>query len=80
MALAHAYKKLIVDEIYNIPEEFLPSVLQILQFIRKISAKKKKKESPTDRLLKLADTMENPDKLNARDYKKKVVLEHLQTG
>ncbi len=78
MALAQEYKKMIVDEIYNIPEEYLPSVFQILQSIKKISGKKKKIDSPTEGLLKLAGTLENPDNLNAKDYKKKLVLEHLE--
>ena len=42
MALVKEYKKMIVDEIHTIPEEYLPSVFQILQSIKKISGKKKK--------------------------------------
>jgi len=78
MALAQDYKKMIADEIYNIPEEYLPSVFQILQSIKEISGKKKKIIFPAERLLKLAGTLDNPGKLNARAYKKKLAFEHLE--
>ncbi|MCK4762598.1 MAG: hypothetical protein KAW12_10415 [Candidatus Aminicenantes bacterium] len=71
------YKTRILDEINNIPEEYFPSIFQILQSIKNISGKKKQGNSPTRRLLKLAGTLENPAGLSAKEYKKQVILEKL---
>lgn len=78
MAVTIDYKTMILKEISNIPEEYFPSIFQILQSIQNISRKKIKKESPTDRLLKLAGALENPGKLSAKEFKQKTVSEHLE--
>ena len=74
MEIGKAYKKMVIEEIYNLPEEYLPSIFQT---IKSIGKKKKYKKSSSERLLEMAGILENPDNLNVKSFKKKAVESQL---
>lgn len=78
MAHVISSRQKVLKEIADIPDEFMPFVLEQIKVYKETLKKKgNSKESPVKRLLKLAGTLENPDGLNAKQYKQKVVDEYL---
>ena len=68
----------VLREIAGIPDEFIPFFLKLVNAYKKSVIKKSnRKKSPTNRLLKLAGTLENPGGLSAKQYKEAVVDEYL---
>jgi hypothetical protein len=67
-------KKRVVDELADLPEEFFPLLFeQIRAYKQIIKIRKKSKMSPVKRLLKLAGSLENPEGLSAREFKKRTI-------
>ncbi len=69
MEISKEYKEMVIEEIYSMPEEYLPSIFQIIQSLKSIGKKKKYKKSSSERLLEMAGSLENPDNLNVKDFK-----------
>jgi len=71
------YRAMVLKELTKVPEEFIPFIFeQIRAYNEGLKRKKIKKKSPTKRLMDLAGALENPDHLNAKQYKKKIVDEY----
>lgn len=71
-------RKEILKEITDIPEEFIPFIFEQIKALKKsLRTKSAKKNSPCRRLLKLAGSLDNPQNLSAKEYKKQVVNEYL---
>ncbi len=78
MANAINYREELLKELTDIPEEFMPSLLdQVKVFKGALKRRMTNKKSPTRRLMKLAGSLENPDGLTAREYKEKAVDDFL---
>jgi len=78
MNTAMNYREMVLKELTEIPEEFIPFVFeQIRAYNESLKSKKINGHSPANRLLSLAGALENPGRLNARQYKKKIVDEYL---
>ncbi len=78
MANAINYREELLKELTDIPEEFIPSLLdQVKVFKVALKGRMNNKKSPTRRLMKLAGSLENPDGLTAREYKQKAVDDFL---
>ncbi len=72
------YKEKVIRELNEIPDEFIPFILeQVKAYKGNLKARKNNKQSPTKRLINLAGALENPEGLNAKQYKKKIVEEYL---
>ncbi len=72
------YREMVLKELTEIPEKFIPFVFeQIKAYNESLKSKKINRPSPAKRLLSLAGTLENPERLNAKQYKKKIVDEYL---
>lgn len=72
------YREMVLKELSKVPEEFVPFVFeQIKAYNRGLKRKKTNSQSPVTRLMNLAGALENPGRLTARQYKKKVVDEYL---
>jgi hypothetical protein len=72
------YREELLKEITDIPEEIIPSIFEQIKIIKRNFIKKTiKSASPTRRLLNLSGALENPDRLNARQYKRKVVEDYI---
>ncbi|HLP47637.1 MAG TPA: hypothetical protein VK469_16955 [Candidatus Kapabacteria bacterium] len=72
------YRAMVLKELTKVPEEYIPFIFeQIRAYNESLKRKKIKKKSPTKRLMDLAGALENPDHLNAKQYKKKIVDEYL---
>ncbi len=72
------YREMVLKELTEIPEEFIPFLFQqIKAYNEGLKSKKNNGHSPATRLLNLAGTLENPERLNAKQYKKKIVEEYL---
>ena len=78
MAKAINYREELFKELLDIPEEFMPSMLEYVKvFKNALKRKVNRKISPTRRLLKLSGNLENPEGLSAKEYKKHVVDDYL---
>lgn len=79
--VAHAvtYRDAIIKEINDIPDEFIPVVLEeVKSFKNSLKFKRNTgRKSPTKRLLDLAGSLENPEKLSAKEYKRQAIEEYL---
>ena len=74
-----SYKEEVVKEITEIPEEFIPLILeQVKAFKNNLKKRSNNKKSPTKRLLNLAGSLENPENLSAKKYKQKAINEYLK--
>ena len=74
-----SYKEEVVKEITEIPEEFIPLILeQVKAFKNNLKRGINNKKSPTKRLLNLAGSLENPESLSAKEYKQKTINERLK--
>ncbi len=72
------YRAMVLKELTKVPEEFIPFIFeQIKAYNDGLKRKKINRQSPTKRLLDLAGALENPERLNAKQYKKKTLLKRI---
>jgi len=85
MADAMNYRELVLQELSDIPEEFIPLVFEQIRVFKRTVAQRMNQNispaspspsSPVQRMLNLAGTLENPQGLTAKQYKKAVVDEY----
>ena len=68
------YRAMVLKELTKVPEEFIPFIFeQIKAYNDGLKRKKTKRESPTRRLMDLAGALENPEHLNAKQYKSRSI-------
>ena len=78
MANVMSYREKVVKEIVDIPEEFIPLILaQVKAFKNNLKRRSNNIQSTTMRLLNLAGSLENPENLSTKEYKRKAVDEYL---
>jgi hypothetical protein len=70
-------RQLVLREIADLPDEFIPFILKIVRAYKEsIIKKSSRKKSPTKRLLSLAGVLENPGGLSVKQYKEIAVDEY----